>query len=660
MFVPLEILIEHSHPLLIRFHQIRSCYCSSGEPTWRSPSFEMRIASICFVLAQFVLSRSQGQNIVPNPGFEEYNGLLCNWYVNPNLFGANMVGWSAPTEGTSDLFSLDLPITCYSHPLSTFSGPPYNSPIGRQQPHAGNNMGGLHISPLGCGGVPNYREYLMIELSEPLVIGEIYCASLWWSLADRSSHGANGLSMAFLEEPISSNSCAVYPGVTPQVVSTTVMLDTMEWQQLSGSFEATTAAQYLVVGSFWADALTTYEPTNAATAYPSTAFYYIDDVVVEHGDCLNEVLVIPDTICPGELGVLVATGNGLVSWVSDDAPGDVIWVGDTLEVAPLETTTYLALGTDTLSVELVVLPAADVSLGPDLLLCPGMDVTVDAIGNWEELFWNGETAPGLGSLTISQPGVYWVQVFSGNCSSTDSVIVAEGSAPDGSLTQLIVGCEGGEGLVQVTGQYVDLYWGNGAQDSEAWFPSGSTATAVITSAEGCLDTLNLPVIFNVMPTAGTFPDLQACQGSTVELGGSMENLEVIWPGGFEGLEIAADVSGEVMVIVANQCGSDTARFDLRVEDCSIIVHVPNSFTPNGDGINDRVGPSFSMVPESFEFTIFDRWGRVVFSTSLHGQAWDGLFSDGSEVPIGVYVYALRYRQESQRSGDIRGHITLLR
>jgi gliding motility-associated-like protein len=90
------------------------------------------------------------------------------------------------------------------------------------------------------------------------------------------------------------------------------------------------------------------------------------------------------------------------------------------------------------------------------------------------------------------------------------------------------------------------------------------------------------------------------------------------------------------------------------EATSELYLIPNAFSPNGDGINDRftiIGGKAECI-ESLE--IFDRWGvSVFFTTDLH-QSWDGTFN-GNKVHEGVFVYVLRVK------GSVRtGTITVLR
>ncbi len=70
------------------------------------------------------------------------------------------------------------------------------------------------------------------------------------------------------------------------------------------------------------------------------------------------------------------------------------------------------------------------------------------------------------------------------------------------------------------------------------------------------------------------------------------------------------------------------------------LRIPNAFSPNGDGINDRwVIPGLLGYPDS-RVEIFDRYGQLVFSSTGYSIPWDGR-RNGKDVPIGTYYYVIR-------------------
>jgi gliding motility-associated-like protein len=124
-----------------------------------------------------------------------------------------------------------------------------------------------------------------------------------------------------------------------------------------------------------------------------------------------------------------------------------------------------------------------------------------------------------------------------------------------------------------------------------------------------------------------------------------------------------DVWGDYVItqIVANTFGcADTTYRNVTV-DPELLFYFPNAFTPDGNGNNDVFKPSFygSDVLQ-YEFTIFDRWGKIVFTTTDVEGCWDGSIK-GVEAQDGVYNWIMKYRSTDDPILAIQqGSVTLLR
>jgi gliding motility-associated-like protein len=97
-----------------------------------------------------------------------------------------------------------------------------------------------------------------------------------------------------------------------------------------------------------------------------------------------------------------------------------------------------------------------------------------------------------------------------------------------------------------------------------------------------------------------------------------------------------------------------------VKDC--IIDIPNSFTPNGDGVNDYFFPRqyLSKGVTAFTMSVFDRWGQKVFETkNPSGRGWDGKFNEKNQ-PVGVYIYQINVVMKNMRTEEYTGNVTLLR
>jgi gliding motility-associated-like protein len=110
----------------------------------------------------------------------------------------------------------------------------------------------------------------------------------------------------------------------------------------------------------------------------------------------------------------------------------------------------------------------------------------------------------------------------------------------------------------------------------------------------------------------------------------------------------------VTLVVRTERGcSDTITKIINVGE-GFQIWIPNTFTPNGDDVNDTFRPSGYGI-KSYELYIFDRWGSVIFI----GQEWDGQFK-GAICQDGVYAYKLVIRANNGKTYDRTGHVTLMK
>jgi gliding motility-associated-like protein len=78
------------------------------------------------------------------------------------------------------------------------------------------------------------------------------------------------------------------------------------------------------------------------------------------------------------------------------------------------------------------------------------------------------------------------------------------------------------------------------------------------------------------------------------------------------------------------------------------LRIPNSFSPNGDGINDRWIIKL-LESKNSTIEIFNRFGQNIFVSKGYFMGWDGRFR-GRELPIGVYYYLINIPGSTPHSG----------
>lgn len=212
------------------------------------------------------------QNLVPNPGFEEYIKCPGSYMLNRNEFAIH--GWQSPTNGTPDHFH-----SC----SSGMADVPVNW-AGNSNAHSGKGYAGIYVWATNS----NYREYLQCQLAEPLVAGEKYVLEFYFKLANKSVYAINRIGLALSQNVIHENNDR--PLTLAPVLSvekdTAMTAATGSWEQARMEYVAQGGERYVIVGNFFSNSQTRF--TRLPFRYGlepmlnERSYYYIDDVRVEH------------------------------------------------------------------------------------------------------------------------------------------------------------------------------------------------------------------------------------------------------------------------------------------------------------------------------------------------------------------------------------------
>ncbi|TKK67517.1 PKD domain-containing protein [Ilyomonas limi] len=89
------------------------------------------------------------------------------------------------------------------------------------------------------------------------------------------------------------------------------------------------------------------------------------------------------------------------------------------------------------------------------------------------------------------------------------------------------------------------------------------------------------------------------------------------------------------------------------------IFLPTAFTPNNDGLNDRLIPILAGIKNLELFSIYNRWGQLLYSTSAAGQGWDGTAA-GNKQPEGSYIYVIRAIDYLDKPIIKKGSVVLIR
>ena len=339
--------------------------------------------------------------------------------------------------------------------------------------------------------------------------------------------------------------------------------------------------------------------------------------------------------------------------------------------------------------------ALTVAITPVGSICSGASIQLNASsngGSGTQYSWSGPNNFNAATQSISGNlvnGDYTVIAQSGGCSATISYSLAVHLSPEANFSSDVV-CEGVETIfnsdasVAISPSSIEeWHWnfGNGETSTTAnpnyEYPADGSyiVTLEVVDNNGCSDQTIGDVTVLAKPTADfSFSPLEISASdpevtfTNTSVGGTIYN----WSFGVDNAmstEISpvylypsttADYS--VQLVVENEFGcSDSISRTVSVGS-GLTYYVPNSFTPNGDGVNDDFG---IVMTEGFDLAnvvirIYNRWGEEVFSMTDVSSGWNGMFK-GEKVPEGTYVWEI-YAKHLNDDGweNFQGHVVLLR
>jgi gliding motility-associated-like protein len=163
-------------------------------------------------------------------------------------------------------------------------------------------------------------------------------------------------------------------------------------------------------------------------------------------------------------------------------------------------------------------------------------------------------------------------------------------------------------------------------------------------------TINLNLLKNVSANAGA--DITIVAGQTIELKGTVsgDNAAYLWsPATFlddpTKLNPIATPNTSIMYTLTAQSGCNTSSDNVWIKVYPK-VEIPNTFSPNGDGINDFWNiPSISSF-KNISLKVISKNGQVVYETKVY-RPWDGRWN-GADLPVGAYYYTLQINDWGQK------------
>ena len=414
------------------------------------------------------------------------------------------------------------------------------------------------------------------------------------------------------------------------------------------------------------------------------------DTVTKQIDILTRPplqLPFKDTlICNGDSLQLQAIGGGVFTWT----PGTrIINAGSaTPTVYPTATTNYFVqlddqgcIANDTVRVRVVNFVTLQAM--PDTTICSGDSLRLSANTDGLRFLWS--PSGNMNNPAALRPTVrpvatttYTIQSTIGKCASTDNVTVTLVPYPVADAGPDTVICYNTPAQLKGSHDGRTFTWSPSSSLSGANTltpvarPAGTTAYVLSSfDTRGCpkpgRDTVLVVVNPEVVAYAGS--DTAVVVGQSLQLNANGgESYNWLPPTGLSNASVANPVgqydgsidSIRYRVTVRDAIGcTDEATVTVKIFKSNPKVFVPSAFTPNSDGKNDVLRPIAVGLSKILYFRVYNRWGQMVFETTVNGKGWDGKVKgllQGSE----TYAWIVKGEDFLGKTVFEKGTTTLIR
>ncbi|MDD3876116.1 MAG: PKD domain-containing protein [Bacteroidales bacterium] len=293
-----------------------------------------------------------------------------------------------------------------------------------------------------------------------------------------------------------------------------------------------------------------------------------------------------------------------------------------------------------------------------------------------------QTTPNL--QNVGQ-GTYSVTITdSQGCSTTSSVTIGGIPGPTLTMSSTNEHCDQGDGTASCvatggSGTYTYL-WSN--QSTNTSISPLSAGTYSITVNDGNCDAFASVSISNVPGPTASFsytPQIITSDNAVVTFTGtSLGNINSwAWSFGDGNSSTAGNTviheyglqgTYTVVLTVTDINGCTDSDSGLIVVNEPFSIYIPNTFTPDGDGLNDGFAPIGKNIdPDNFEMYVFDRWGSIMYrTTEWLGEtckAWNGTKNNSGteeDVVVDVYTYRIKLKSNLGHEYSYIGSVTLIK
>lgn len=336
---------------------------------------------------------------------------------------------------------------------------------------------------------------------------------------------------------------------------------------------------------------------------------------------------------------------------------DTLFVKSNIHPPHQTMTSFLYLD-DFVIEEVPFLSLPQLNLGSDTILCKGEQITFDSLLPNNPIYvWNNLVVSSDSSFIIDSAGTYWVEAYNG-CSYTTDTINIEFVEPKVDLGNDTTLCKREMIMSDVTPQHekLELLWNTG--DTTNFISANGDGlywlNAIISHCEG-RDSINIQ---NYIPDNSVLQskelDTTFCVSGILDASSTVWNDTYLWNTEEETQTIEVTETGTYSVYAENECTEATSTFNVKVESLEEGLNNYNIFSPNGDFINDLF-TIYEGNSEEYQIQIFNRWGKLVWSSDEPSKHWDG-----SNVSDGNYFYHLSFRNCAGETIEQKGSVEVRR
>ena len=222
------------------------------------------------------------------------------------------------------------------------------------------------------------------------------------------------------------------------------------------------------------------------------------------------------------------------------------------------------------------------------------------------------------------------------------------------------------------GTTTEWHWdfGDGATDvtrnpSHSFTTAGTPGVKLyIVNSHGCTSNVfTLPVTIHAYPVVNAGPDKNVLEGGTVTLEPVVtgNGLTYLWtpPDYMTGANtrnpVVTGVEDRLYTVTVTATGGCVSTDQVKVVVLKF-PKIPNTFTPNNDGINDLwVIQNLDTYPDC-RVQVFTRYGQLVFESKPYSKPWDGTMK-GKSLPAGTYYYII---EPGSGRKPVTGYVTLIK